>query len=116
MLLAFTYFNNIILYQIYVKSVFLNRFINEEMFVEQPQGFKNYSFPNHVYKLKKALYGLKQAPRAWYELLKTFNLKNNFKICKIYSTLFSKIKKHDLLIVQICIDDIIFGSTNNSLC
>ena len=65
---------------------------------------------------KKALYGLKQAPRAWYDRLKTFLLKNNFSIGNIDSTLFSKINKHDILIMQIYVDDIIFGSTNISLC
>ena len=96
-----------------IKSVFLNGFINEEVFVEQPQDFENYSFPNHIYILKKALYGLKQAPRAWYEHLKTFLLENNFKI---NYTLFSITNKHDILIVQIYIDNIIFGSTNISIC
>ena len=69
-----------------------------------------------MYKLKNTLYGLKQAPRAWYERLKIFLLKNNFKISKINSILFSKINKHDILIVQIYVDDIIFYLTNISLC
>ena len=98
-----------------LKSSFLNGFINEEVFVEQPQGFENHNFLNDVFKLKRALYGLKQAPRAWYEHLKTFILKNNFKIGKINSTLFSKANKYAILIVQIYVDDIIFGSTNISL-
>ena len=98
-----------------VKSAFLNSFINKEVYMEQPQGFKNYKFSNYVFKLKKTLYGLKQAPRAWYDCLKTFLLKNNFKIEKIDSTLFLKTSKHDILIVQIYVD-IIFGSTNISLC
>ena len=68
MMLAFACFKNFILYQINVKSIFLNGFINEEVFVEQSQCFKNHSFLYHVYKLKKALYGLKQAPRAWYDV------------------------------------------------
>ena len=98
-----------------VKSAFLNGFINEEVYVKQPQGFENYKFLDHVFKLKNALYGLKQAPRAWYERLKIFLLKNNFKIGKVNSTLFSKTNKHDILVVQIYMDDIIFGSTNVSL-
>ena len=63
-----------------VKNIFLNVFINEEVYVEQPQDFKNHKSPDHVFKLKKTLYCLKQAPRAWYKRLKTFLLKNNFKI------------------------------------
>ena len=64
-LLAYAFAHNINLYQIDVKSVFLNGYINKEVYVEQPPGFKDDKKPNHVYKLKKALYGLKQAPRAW---------------------------------------------------
>ena len=59
-----------------VKRVFLNSFINEEVYVGQLQGFKNHKFSDYVFKLKKTLYCLKQAPRAWYERLKTFLLKN----------------------------------------
>jgi hypothetical protein len=71
-----------------VKSAFLNGPLQEEVYVEQPPGFGDPNFPNHVYKLHKALYGLKQDPRAWYECLKEFLLKNGFEIGKDDSTLF----------------------------
>ncbi|RVW19280.1 Retrovirus-related Pol polyprotein from transposon RE1 [Vitis vinifera] len=116
MLLAFACFKDFILYQMDVKSAFLNGFINEEVYVEQPPGFQSFNFPNHVFKLKKALYGLKQAPRAWYERLSKFLLKKGFKMGKIDTTLFIKTKEKDMLLVQIYVDDIIFGATNDSLC
>ena len=116
MLLAFVCFKDFILYQMDVKSVFLNDFINEEVYIEQPPGFQNFNFPNHVFKLKKALYGLKQAPRAWYERLSKFLLKMGFKMRKIDTTLFINTKEKDMLIVQIYVNDINFGATNVSLC
>ena len=99
-----------------VKSAFLNGFINEEVFVEQPPGFESFNFPNHVFKLKKALYGLKQVPRALYERLSKFLISSGFKMGKIDTTLFIKPNDKEMLIVQIYVDDIIFGATNGSLC
>ena len=86
------------------------------MYVEQPPNFESFNFPNHVFKLKKALYDLKQAPREWYERLSTFLLKKGFKMGKIDTNLFIKTKEKDMLLVQIYVDDIIFGATNVSLC
>ncbi|GMI96628.1 cysteine-rich RLK (RECEPTOR-like protein kinase) 8 [Hibiscus trionum] len=99
-----------------VKSAFLNGFINEEVYVEQPPGFEDSKFPNHVFKLTKALYGLKQAPRAWYERLSTFLIKKGFEKGKVDTTLFIKRYNNDILVVQIYVDDIIFGSTNVCHC
>ena len=99
-----------------VKSAFLNGLIQEEVYVEQPPGFENSDKPNHVYRLKKALYGLKQAPRAWYERLSKFLIEKNFSRGKVDTILFIKKKDDDILLVQIYADDIIFGSTNDSLC
>jgi hypothetical protein len=80
--------------------------------VEQPPGFEDDRYPNHVYKLSKALYGLKQAPRAWYECLRDFLIFNAFKVGKADPTLFTKTCNGDLFVCQIYVDDIIFGSTN----
>ncbi|KAK2352230.1 hypothetical protein QL285_096543 [Trifolium repens] len=99
-----------------VKSAFLNGFLNEEVYVHQPPGFIDEKKPEHVFKLTKALYGLKQAPRAWYERLSSFLLENGFIRGKIDTTLFRKINKNDLLIVQVYVDDIIFGATNEKMC
>ena len=99
-----------------VKSAFLNGYINEEVYVEQPPGFENHQYPNHVYKLNKGLYGLKQAPRAWYERLSKFLLEHKFSRGNVDTTLFLKKQNKDMLLVQIYVDDIIFGATNNRLC
>ncbi len=99
-----------------VKSAFLNGYITEEVYVKQPPGFEDSSNPEHVFKLKKSLYGLKQAPRAWYERLSNFLLEKGFQKGQVDNTLFSKSFKNDILIIQIYVDDIIFGSANPSLC
>ena len=99
LLLAFACFKNFKLFQMDVKSAFLNGYIKEEVYVEQPPGFKDPLKEDHVFKLKKALYGLKQAPRAWYECLSTYLIENGFKRGKIYTTLFLKNFGDDLLIV-----------------
>ncbi|WVZ70600.1 hypothetical protein U9M48_019253 [Paspalum notatum var. saurae] len=115
-LIAFATHHNFKLYQMDVKSAFLNGPIQELLYVEQPPGFEDPKKPNHIYKLHKALYGLKQAPRAWYECLKEFLLKNGFEIGKADSTLFTRKFDNDLFVCQIYVDDIIFGSTNKAFC
>jgi hypothetical protein len=115
-LLAYATYHGFKLYQMDVKSAFLNGPIKEEVYVEQPPGFDDSEYPNHVYKLSKALYGLKQAPRAWYECLRDFLITNGFKVGKADPTLFTKTIAKDLCICQIYVDDIIFGSTNKSTC
>ncbi|GJT51997.1 retrovirus-related pol polyprotein from transposon TNT 1-94 [Tanacetum coccineum] len=104
------------LYQMDVKSAFLNGFINEEVYVAQPPGFIDFAKPNYVYRLKKALYGLKQAPKAWYDRLKAFLIKHNYSMGMVDNTLFTKKKDSNLIIVQIYVDDIIFGSTCQEMC
>jgi hypothetical protein len=111
-LLDYACTHNIKVYQIDVKSVFLNGYINEEVYVEQPPCFEDDKEPNHMYKLKKALYDLKQAHRVWYERLRDFLLSKGFKMDKVDSTLFTKKIGQDLFVLQIYVDDIIFGSTN----
>src|SRR6187551_301198 len=83
MLLAYACSHNIKLYQMDVKSAFLNGDLSELVYVEQPPGFEDPKFPNHVYKISKALYGLKQAPRAWYERLMNFLVSKGFKIGEV---------------------------------
>ncbi|GJS33385.1 retrovirus-related pol polyprotein from transposon TNT 1-94 [Tanacetum coccineum] len=99
-----------------VKSAFLNGFINEEVYVAQPPRFINFEKPDHVYKLKKALYGLKQARKAWYDRLKAFIIKHEYKMRMVDNTLFTKKKGPNLIIVQIYVDDIIFSSTCQDMC
>jgi hypothetical protein len=115
-LLAYATYHGFKLYYMDVKSAFLNGLIKEEVYVEQPPGFEDSEYPNHVYKLSKALYGLKQAPRAWYECLRDFLITNGFKVGKADPTLFTKTIAKDLFVCQIYVDDIIFGSTNKSTC
>ncbi|GKB77524.1 putative ribonuclease H-like domain-containing protein [Tanacetum coccineum] len=114
--LAYASFMRFIVYQIDVKSNFLYGTIEEEVYVCQPPGFEDPSNPDKVYKVVKALYGLHQAPRAWYETLANYLLENGFQRGKIDQTLFIKKQKGDILLVQIYVDDIIFGSTNKMLC
>jgi hypothetical protein len=115
-LLAYATYHGFKLYQMDLKSAFLNCPIKEEVYVEQPPSFENSEYPSHVYKLSKALYGLKQAPRAWYECLRDFLITNGFSVGKADPTVFTKTIYKDLFICQICVDDIIFGSTNKSSC
>ncbi|GJW21203.1 putative ribonuclease H-like domain-containing protein [Tanacetum coccineum] len=99
-----------------VKSVFLYGKIDEEVYVSQPPGFVDPKYPKKVYKLVKALYGVHQAPRSWYATLSTFLLKNGYRRGTIDKTLFIKKDKNDIMLVQVYVDDIIFGSTKRSWC
>ncbi|GJY52648.1 copia protein [Tanacetum coccineum] len=104
------------LFQMDKKNAFLNGFINEEVYVAQPPRFIGFEKPDHVYKLKKALYGLKQAPKAWYDRLKGFLIKHEYNMGMVDNTLFTKKKSSNVIIVQIYVDDIIFGSTCQDMC
>ncbi|GJV22603.1 ribonuclease H-like domain-containing protein [Tanacetum coccineum] len=114
--LAYASFKDFVVYQMDVKSAFLYGKIKEEVYVCQPSGFEDLDFLDRVYKVEKALYGLHQAPRAWYETLSTYLLDNGFQRGKIDNTLFIRRVKSDILLVQVYMDDIIFGSTKKSLC
>ncbi|KAG7599440.1 Ribonuclease H-like superfamily [Arabidopsis suecica] len=103
------------LQQMDVKSAFLNGIIQEEVYVEQPKGFESLEFPDHVFKLEKALYGLKQAPRAWYERLTTFLTVEGYVRGSVDKTLFVKRDSHGMIIIQIYVDDIVFGGTSDKL-
>ena len=81
-----------------VKSAFLNGFLNEEVFVEQPKGFQDPHFLDHVLRLKRALYGLKQALRAWYDRLTTYLLDHGFKRGQANRTLFVKRDERSILV------------------
>ncbi|GJV01234.1 putative ribonuclease H-like domain-containing protein [Tanacetum coccineum] len=114
--LAFASYMGFMVYQMDVKSAFLYGEIDEEVYVTQPKGFEDPHFPKHVYKVVKALYGLHQAPRAWYARLSTFLLKHNYRRGTIDKTLFIKKNSRDIILVQVYVDDIIFGSTKKAWC
>ncbi|GJR55772.1 putative ribonuclease H-like domain-containing protein [Tanacetum coccineum] len=114
--LAYASYMGFMVYQMDVKSAFLYGQIEEEVYVCQPPGFEDPDHPNKVYKVVKALYGLHQAPRAWYDTLATYLLSNGFQRGQIDQTLFIKRHKGHILLVQIYVDDIIFGSTKKELC
>ena len=105
---------NFKLYQMDVKCAFLNGYLNEEVFVEQPKGFQDSHFLDHVLRLKKALYGLKQAPRAWYNRLIHYLLDRGFKRGYAHRTLFVKNDGDYLLVAEVYVDDIVFGATINA--
>jgi hypothetical protein len=114
-LLAFAASNGFKLYQIDVKSTFLNGVIQEEEFVRQPPGYENLKCPNRVYKLSNTLYVLKEASRAWYARLKTFLLEHGYVMGSVDKTLFTLNHGTDFLLVQIYMDDIIFGGSSHTL-
>nr|GEZ08962.1 retrovirus-related Pol polyprotein from transposon TNT 1-94 [Tanacetum cinerariifolium] len=96
--LAYAAHKNMVVYQMDVKTAFLNSNLREEVYISQPNGFVDPDNPNHVYKLKKALYGLKQAPRAWYDMLSLFLLSQDFSKGSVDPTLFIRKNGNDLLL------------------
>ncbi|GJS26024.1 retrovirus-related pol polyprotein from transposon TNT 1-94 [Tanacetum coccineum] len=113
--IAYAAHKSFTVYQMDVKTAFLYGPLKEEVYVNQPDGFVDPYHPDKVYRLKKALYGLKQAPRAWYDELSNFLVSKGFSKGSIDPTLFITKHGEDILLVQIYVDDIIFGSTNPKL-
>jgi hypothetical protein len=114
MFLAYSFQNNFKVYQMDVKSTFLNEDLEEEVYMEQPEGFSLTNNCYYVCKIKKDLYGLKQAPRAWYYRLDKFLQNKGFKKGTIDINLYIKSEGDNLLVVLVYVDDIIFGCTNES--
>ncbi|GJW00990.1 retrovirus-related pol polyprotein from transposon TNT 1-94 [Tanacetum coccineum] len=112
--LAYAAHKLFIIFQMDVKTVFLHGSLKEDVYVCQPECFIDVDHPSHVYKLTKARYGLKQAPRAWYDELSKFLIQNHFSKGTIDPTLFIRRFDDDILVVQVYVDNIIFGSTNPS--
>ncbi|GKC29915.1 retrovirus-related pol polyprotein from transposon TNT 1-94 [Tanacetum coccineum] len=101
MFVAYVAHKNFAIFQMDVKTTFLNGTLKEEVYVSQPDVFVDPDFPDHVYKLKKAMYGLKQSPRAWYDKLSSFLIENYFIKGIVDLTLFTRHHKEDILRVQI---------------
>ncbi|GKE75025.1 retrovirus-related pol polyprotein from transposon TNT 1-94 [Tanacetum coccineum] len=99
MFVAYAAHKNFTIYQMDVKTAFLNGPLKEEVFVSQPDGFVDPDFPNHIYHLKKAMYGLKQAPRAWYDKLSSFLIEHHFTKGIVDPTLFTRRHGDDILLV-----------------
>ncbi|CAM8923808.1 unnamed protein product [Rhodiola kirilowii] len=98
-----------------VKTAFLNGVLKEEVYVAQTPGFEDSKYLNHVYILNKAIYGLKQAPRAWYKRLSQFLLTHGYVRGEVDKTLFLLKEGNHTLVVQVYVDDFIFGSINDLL-
>ncbi|KAJ9542143.1 hypothetical protein OSB04_028649 [Centaurea solstitialis] len=116
MFLAYAAYKDFTVFQMDVKTAFLYGHLKEEVYVAQPEGFVHKEHPDYVYVLDKALYGLKQAPRAWYEELSKHLLSKGFKKGSVDSTLFLMKEGEHIVVIQIYVDDIIFGSTSRELC
>ncbi|KAJ9553022.1 hypothetical protein OSB04_017067 [Centaurea solstitialis] len=116
MFLAYAAYKDFTVFQMDVKTAFLYGHLKEEVYVAQPEGFVDKEYPDYVYVLDKALYGLKQAPRAWYEELSKHLLSKGFKKGSVDSTLFLMKEGEHIVVIQIYVDDIIFGSTSRELC
>jgi hypothetical protein len=114
-LLAYACSKNVKAYQMDVKLVFLNGELEEEFYIEQPEGFQLSYKTYYVCKLKKALYGLKQAPRAWYSILDKYLEQVGFRKGSADNNLYIKVSQGNILLIEVYVDDIIFGSDDDRL-
>jgi hypothetical protein len=115
LILAYACSKNIKVYQMDMKSTFLNGDLEEEVYIEQPKGFQLSENENYVCKLKKALYGLKQAPRAWYSRLDRYLQQQGFRKGNAYNNLYIKVNQDSILLIEVYVDDIIFGSDDDRM-
>ena len=115
MFLAFSSYKKLKVYQMDVKLAFLNGYLEEEVYIEKPEGFQLKNKGYYVCKLKKSLYGLKQAPRAWYERLDSYLQLQNFKRGSTDSNIYCKMVDDSMIIVDVYVDDILFGSDDEKM-
>ena len=101
------------LHQMGMKTTFLNSFIKEEVYIEQPQGFETNDKKTHVCRLKKELYGLKKTPRAWYGRIDGFLMILGFTKSKTDSNLYNKVEDEGILILLLYVDDLFFTGKKN---
>jgi hypothetical protein len=115
LLLSYACSKNVKVYHMDVKSAFLNGELEEEVYIEQPEGFQLSENTDYVCKLKKALYGLKQAPRAWYSRLDKYLQQAGFRKGSADNNLYIKVSQGNILLIEVYVDDIIFGSDDDRL-
>jgi hypothetical protein len=115
LLLSYACSKRIKVYQMDVKSTFLNGELEEEVYIEHPEGFLLSEREDYVCKLKKAMYGLKQAPRVWYSRLDRYLQQQGFRNGNAYSNLYVKVDGNNILIIEVYVDDIIFGSDDDGM-
>jgi hypothetical protein len=115
MFLAFSNYKKFKVYQMDVKSAFLNGNLEEEVYIEQPKGFQLNNKRYYVFKLKKSLYRLKEAPRDWYARLDSYLQKQGLKRGSTNNNIYCKIDGNNMMIVEVYVYDIVFGSDDEKM-
>uniref|UniRef100_A0AAV1TYA3 Reverse transcriptase Ty1/copia-type domain-containing protein n=1 Tax=Peronospora matthiolae TaxID=2874970 RepID=A0AAV1TYA3_9STRA len=105
----------LMLHQMDVKTAFLNGSLNEDIYMDQPDGYLEATQPDYVCKLKRSLYGLKQSPRMWNQTIDGFMIKMGFKKCESDHCIYIKRDDQDMILVVLYVDDLILASSNNEL-